>query len=160
MSFQDLPTVNEIKRAATAGQRFTPEDVSSIAQAESELTGGGPMNFDARLDALAQKPPSHITQEDARQIQSAEGRAFNSPPGPASVSAQIRSIADRNEALGLPADPDPGPVYVTKEEASEAQSLEAMYTGGMVPKGSLAAQMQSAADKREAAINGVTWLSE
>jgi hypothetical protein len=58
------------------------------------------------------------------------------------VSAQIRSIADRNEALGLPADPDPGPVYVTKEEASEAQSVEAIYTGGMVPRGSLAAQMQ------------------
>lgn len=58
------------------------------------------------------------------------------------MSAQVRSIADRNEALGLPAVQDPGPVYVTKEEASEAQSVEAMHTGGVVPKGGYAAQMQ------------------
>ena len=38
-----LPTVRDIKLAATAGQRFTPEDVSAIAQAESILTGGGPV---------------------------------------------------------------------------------------------------------------------
>jgi hypothetical protein len=43
MSYQNLPSVNEIKRAAAAGQRFTSEDVSTIAQAESELTGGGPV---------------------------------------------------------------------------------------------------------------------
>lgn len=42
-SYQNLPSVNEIKRAAAAGQRFTSEDVSTIAQAESELTGGGPV---------------------------------------------------------------------------------------------------------------------
>lgn len=71
-----------------------------------------------------------------------QGRAFNAPPGAASVSAQVRSIADRNEALGLPAVQDPGPVYVTKEEASEAQSVEAMHTGGVVPKGGYAAQLQ------------------
>ncbi|KAI7977675.1 hypothetical protein EIK77_010266 [Talaromyces pinophilus] len=117
-SYQNLPSVNEIKRAAAAGQRFTSEDVSTIAQAESELTGGGPvkggpagmppflkfwqtggntnvwkatahslsskqMNFDSKLDELSHKPPSHITQEDARQLQSAEvcygkdGRPFH-----------------------------------------------------------------------------------
>jgi hypothetical protein len=38
-----LPSVRDIKLAATAGQRFSPEDVSAIAQAESELTGAGPM---------------------------------------------------------------------------------------------------------------------
>ena len=41
------------------------------------------MNFDAKFDELSHKPPSHITQEDARQLQSAEvchgkdGRAFD-----------------------------------------------------------------------------------
>ncbi|QKX63784.1 uncharacterized protein TRUGW13939_10955 [Talaromyces rugulosus] len=176
MSINDIPTVGDIKRAVAVGQRITPEDVSQIAQVESEFTGGGPvkggpaatahslssrqMNFEAKLDELAHKPQSHITQEDARSMQSAEGRAFNTPPGPASVSAQVRSLADRNEVLGLPAVQDPGPVYVTKEEASEAQSVEAIYTGGMVTRGSLAAQMQSAADKREAARNGVTWDRE
>lgn len=38
----NLPSVNDIKRAAAAGQRFTSEDVSVLAQAESELTGRGP----------------------------------------------------------------------------------------------------------------------
>lgn len=71
-----------------------------------------------------------------------QGRAFNTPPGPASISAQVRSISDRNEMLGLPAVHDPGAVFVTKAEAAEAQSLESKYTGGMVPRGSLAAQMQ------------------
>lgn len=39
----ELPSVGELKRAAAAGQRITPEDVSVIAQAESELTGSGPV---------------------------------------------------------------------------------------------------------------------
>lgn len=39
----ELPSVSELKRAAAAGQRITPEDVSVIAQAESEITGGGPV---------------------------------------------------------------------------------------------------------------------
>nr|ANF07291.1 seed maturation-like protein [Paecilomyces fulvus] len=165
MSAYELPSVGELKRAAAAGQRITPEDVSVIAQAESEITGSGPvkggpaatahslasrqMNFDTKLDEISRKPQSHITQEDARQIQSTEGRAFNAPPGPGSVSAQVRSIADRNEALGLPPVMNPGSVYVTKDDASEIQSAESRIFGGQVPKGSTAAQMQSAADKIE-----------
>lgn len=43
MPSSNLPTVNDIKTAAAAGQRFTSEDVSAIAHAESELTGGGPV---------------------------------------------------------------------------------------------------------------------
>lgn len=42
MSF-DLPTIDELKRGAESGQRITPEDVSVISQAESELTGSGPV---------------------------------------------------------------------------------------------------------------------
>lgn len=43
MSFNELPSVGDIKRAAAAGQRITPGDVSMIAQAENELTGRGPI---------------------------------------------------------------------------------------------------------------------
>lgn len=43
MSGYELPSVSELKRAAAAGQRITPEDVSVIAQAESEITGSGPV---------------------------------------------------------------------------------------------------------------------
>lgn len=42
MSF-DLPTVGELKRAVECGQRITSEDVSVISQAETELTGSGPV---------------------------------------------------------------------------------------------------------------------
>lgn len=77
-----------------------------------------------------------------RFLKLSQGRAFNAPPGPGSVSAQVRSIADRNEALGLPPVMNPGSVYVTKEDASEMQSAESRIFGGQVPKGSTAAQMQ------------------
>lgn len=40
----DLPSVDELKRAAESGQRITPEDVSVISQVESELTGCGPVH--------------------------------------------------------------------------------------------------------------------
>ncbi|KKA18171.1 hypothetical protein T310_7887 [Rasamsonia emersonii CBS 393.64] len=169
MSLNDLPSVNEIKRAVAAGQRITSADVSAIAQAESEMTGRGPvkggpaatahslaskqMNFDAKVDELASKPQSHITRKDARDIQSAEshlpsgglqGRAFNTPPGPASISAQVRSIADRNEMLGLPAVHDPGPVWDGAE--GEFGGADA----GMYP-----ITPTSAADKVENAKRGV-----
>lgn len=40
----DLPSIDEIKRAAESGQRITAEDVSVISQTESEMTGCGPVN--------------------------------------------------------------------------------------------------------------------
>jgi hypothetical protein len=43
MSF-DVPSIDELKRTAEVGQRITPEDVSVISQAESELTGSGPVH--------------------------------------------------------------------------------------------------------------------
>lgn len=42
MSF-DIPSIDELKRAAECGQRITSDDVSVISQAESELTGSGPI---------------------------------------------------------------------------------------------------------------------
>lgn len=42
MTFE-IPSVSELKHAAEDGQRITPADVSSISQAESELTGRGPV---------------------------------------------------------------------------------------------------------------------
>ncbi|GES65009.1 seed maturation protein [Aspergillus terreus] len=161
----ELPSVAELKRAVESGQRITAEDASYIGQKEAELTGGGPvtggpaataqslamrqMNFEALADELSRKPRSHITQEDAREIQAAEGRAFNKPPGPGSLSAQIRSIADRNEALGLPPPSTGEPAFVTKDEAREAQHIESLVYGGKNPARGIAAQMQSAADKLE-----------
>ncbi|KAJ5592046.1 uncharacterized protein N7459_002415 [Penicillium hispanicum] len=161
----ELPTVTELKQAAESGQRITPEDVSAISHAESVYTGRGPVrggpaataqslamrqiNFDSKLDEMSRKPHSHITQQDAREMQASEGRAFNKPPGVGSISAQVQTIANRNEVLNLPAVAAELPVYVTKDDAREAQRAESMLYGGQIPSLGLAAQMQSAADKLE-----------
>ncbi|GLB21179.1 hypothetical protein AtubIFM61612_011136 [Aspergillus tubingensis] len=158
----EIPDIPELKRAMESGQRIDPEDVSALAQNESELTGGGPirggtaataqslamkqMNFDEKLEALSRKPQSHITQEDARELSRGggkSGRAFNKPPGPGSVSAQVRSIADRNEALGVPAIPGEASVYITKDDATEAQHAESTIYGKQNPRGGIAAQVQN-----------------
>lgn len=58
------------------------------------------------------------------------------------MAAQVRSIANRNEALGLPPVPVDVPVFVTKDDAREAQSAESTVYGGQIPRGGMAAQMQ------------------
>ncbi|KAJ5581297.1 hypothetical protein N7450_007598 [Penicillium hetheringtonii] len=164
----DIPSVSELKHAAETGQRITPADVSTISQAESELTGRGPvrggpagnfdpsllkrygseleklnvnvataqsiamrqMNFDTKVDEVSRKPSIDITQRDAREIQSTEGRAFHRAPGFGSISAQVRTIANQNE-----------------EDARETQRAESLFYGGVIPSGGMASQMQSAADK-------------
>lgn len=59
-----------------------------------------------------------------------------------SVSAQVRSIANRNEALGLPPVTADVPVYVTKGDAAQAQHTESLFYGGQNPRLGIAAQMQ------------------
>lgn len=71
-----------------------------------------------------------------------EGRAFNKPPGVGSISAQVRSIANRNEVLGLPAVAGEAPVFVTKDDAREAQRAESQIYGGQIPRRGMAASMQ------------------
>ena len=76
------------------------------------------------------------------------------------MSAQVRSIANRNEALGLPPVPNPGPVYVTKDDASEAQSAESRVYGGQNPRGGMAAQMQVSALQKLTRLIAVVRLTE
>ena len=38
-----IPSVADLKQAVESGQRITPQDVSAISQAESDLTGRGPI---------------------------------------------------------------------------------------------------------------------
>ncbi|KAL3433285.1 hypothetical protein BDV09DRAFT_196894 [Aspergillus tetrazonus] len=163
MSATEFSSIADLKRAVESGQRITPEDVSVIGQIERELSGeAGPMqetaqtlatrqmDFDAKLDELAVKPQSHLTMEDAQEIEEMETLAFNKPPGAGSIAAQVRSIAERNEALGLPPVPAGAEAaFVTKDDAREAQHAEATIYGGQNPRGGMAAQMQSAADKLE-----------
>lgn len=54
----------------------------------------------------------------------------------------MRSIANRNEALGLPPVATDAPTFVTKDDASEAQKAESLVYGGQNPGGGMAAQMQ------------------
>lgn len=43
-----------------------------MSKATAHSLSSKQMNFDSKLDELSHKPPSHITQEDARQLQAAE----------------------------------------------------------------------------------------
>lgn len=88
MSSTEFSSIADLKRAVESGQRITPEDVSVIGQIERELSGeAGPMqetaqtlatrqmDFDAKLDELAVKPQSHLTMEDAQEIEEMEVRS-------------------------------------------------------------------------------------
>ena len=119
------------------------------------------MNFENKVAEVSRKPSSAISIEDAEEIQATEvrespckvqqcqitnvrcsqGRAFNQPPGVGYISAQVRSIADSNDALGLTATADV-PAYITKDDARDAQHAEATVYGGQNPRGGMAAQMQ------------------
>ncbi|KAL4816511.1 hypothetical protein BDW67DRAFT_184672 [Aspergillus spinulosporus] len=106
MSSTEFPFIVDLKRAVESGQRITPEDISLIGQIECEL-----IDFDAKLGELAVTPQSHLTMEDAQEIEEMETLALNKLPGAGSSSAQVRSIAERNDAVGLPpvsADADAG----------------------------------------------------
>lgn len=57
------------------------------------------------------------------------------------MSAQVRSIAENNEALGLTVAAEV-PAFITKDDARDAQHVEALAYGGQNPRGGTAAQMQ------------------
>lgn len=54
----------------------------------------------------------------------------------------MRTIANRNEILGLSPVTADMPVYVTKDDAREAQRAEAMLYGGLISGQGMAASMQ------------------
>lgn len=83
-----LPNKDELREQAVEGRPITQTEASTIASAESELTGLGPIkggsaataqslhdkqqNFVAKAGDVARKPANEITKEDAAQVQSAE----------------------------------------------------------------------------------------
>ncbi|KAJ6127755.1 Seed maturation protein [Penicillium samsonianum] len=129
------------------------------------------MNFENKVAEVSRKPSSAISLEDAEEIQATEvresplkvqqcqiksltrGTCIQPTPGVGYISAQVRSIADSNDALGLTAAADV-PAYITKDDARDAQHAEATVYGGQNPRGGMAAQMQSAADKIDNARRG------
>ncbi|OKO90567.1 hypothetical protein PENSUB_13284 [Penicillium subrubescens] len=123
-------------------EMFSPGWVLIEKLATAQSIAMKQMNFDSTIEEVSRKPQSLITQDDARVVQSTEGRAFNKPPGIGSISAQVRSIANRNDYYNVPAVPTEAPAYITKEDAREAQLVESMYYGGQIPSYSTAANMQ------------------
>ncbi|WQF75100.1 Putative Late embryogenesis abundant protein, SMP subgroup [Colletotrichum destructivum] len=85
-----LPNKNEIREQAAEGEPITQTQASTLASAETDLTGFGPIkggtaataqsmhdkqqNFIAKTGDVARKPAQEITREDAAAIQSAEVR--------------------------------------------------------------------------------------
>lgn len=54
----------------------------------------------------------------------------------------MRLIANQNEVQTLPPVAVDVPVYVTKDDAREAQRAESLFYGGTIPSGGMASQMQ------------------
>lgn len=54
----------------------------------------------------------------------------------------MRLIANQNEVQTLPPAAVDVPVYVTKDDAREAQRAESLFYGGVIPSGGMASQMQ------------------
>ncbi|KAK2795603.1 hypothetical protein FQN50_009709 [Emmonsiellopsis sp. PD_5] len=64
------------------------------------------------------------------------------PEEPTTTTSSTTTTATTSTAREVVENP-----YITKQDAAEEQSYEAHLLGGRVEKGSLAAQMQSSADK-------------
>ncbi|EFQ35371.1 uncharacterized protein GLRG_10515 [Colletotrichum graminicola M1.001] len=108
-----LPNKNEIRSQAAAGEPITQTEASTLASAETDVTGFGPIkggtaataqsvhdrqqNFIATAGDAARKPAREITKEDAAAIQSAESRALGGRPPKGSASANAQALATENE---------------------------------------------------------------
>ncbi|KAK6533486.1 hypothetical protein TWF694_002425 [Orbilia ellipsospora] len=156
-----LPTQAELVHQAEQGILFTPQQVADITQKEAESNGsgiaaGGPaataqslydkqQNFLEEASKIIEKEPTTITKNDASHLMSLEAKALGGQrPAKGSLSAKLQSIADHNI---LETDNEEVGTFVTKEDAAKAMHDESVAHGGTVPKGSVAAQMQSIADK-------------
>jgi len=160
-----LPTQAELHQQAEKGVLFTRQQVADIAQKESEhsgpgITAGGPaataqsffdkqQKFLAKADELGDKPTAAITKETAAEIQSLESKALGGiRPSKGSLSSTIQSIADQNEREAN-ASMEETEAFITQDDAAAAQRKEAIKQDSQVSAGSVAAQVQSIADKTE-----------
>ncbi|WYZ39767.1 hypothetical protein EsH8_IV_000108 [Colletotrichum jinshuiense] len=107
-----LPNKNEIREQAAEGEPITQTKASTLASAETDLTGFGPIkggtaataqsihdkqqNFIATAGEVARKPAQEVTREDAAQVQKAEARVLGGRPPKGSASAHAQALADEN----------------------------------------------------------------
>ncbi|KAK4221522.1 hypothetical protein QBC38DRAFT_125498 [Podospora fimiseda] len=108
-----LPNKDLLIAEAASGKPITQSAATAIAAAESDITGRGPIkggpaataqsihdrqeNLLVMAGDVARKPTNEITKEDAAKVQRAESRALGHPVGKDSLSAEVQSIAAKNE---------------------------------------------------------------
>ncbi|KAK4187019.1 hypothetical protein QBC35DRAFT_515814 [Podospora australis] len=108
----ELPSKEQLATQAVDGRPITQSAAATIAAAESDMTGRGPIkggpaataqslhdrqeNFLAAADEVAHKNAEEITKEDAAKVQHFEARALGHPGGKDSFGAHVQSIADHN----------------------------------------------------------------
>ncbi|PGH07732.1 hypothetical protein AJ79_06209 [Helicocarpus griseus UAMH5409] len=137
---RQVPPAEDIREAAARGKRISVDEMSDVSH-EGEATSADPVSqnpavhtstphsqhsnqrdFEHKVEEILAKEPNTITRDDARELQSLETRALGTNPGHNSLSAEVQSIADRNEKIAaVPVDignEDAGP-YVTKDDAAE-----------------------------------------
>ncbi|OLN85469.1 hypothetical protein CCHL11_08064 [Colletotrichum chlorophyti] len=110
-----LPNKNEIREQAAYGEPITQTEASTLASAETDITGFGPIkggtaataqslhdkqqNFIEKAGEVARKPAQEVTKEDAAEVQSAEARVLGGRPPKGSASANAQALADENEKV-------------------------------------------------------------
>lgn len=158
------------------GHRITKKEVKAVQAEECKQHGGktskgslaaklqsaadrnakNAVTSDPLLTALYDADTSKtLTKRDASKIASriASNNKGVTPKG--SFAALVQSAADKAEFYKEHEDPisasldSTGPKPITKERASSIQSEEARSQDGKIAKGSFAALVQSAADKKE-----------
>jgi len=163
----ETPTPEEIRVAAASGVRLTKEQVAEISRREQAADPSGQrvhgdpastaqsiyakqQQLDKKLDELSQTPPTDVTEKGVGELQSAmiEGRG-GKPVEKDNIVSDLHRLAQANESGEFEAVPVSG---VSKEEAAEMQSSEAVLSGtGRNVKDGPAAQAQNLADKEEQA---------
>ncbi|KAI9935049.1 hypothetical protein MW887_000670 [Aspergillus wentii] len=106
------------------------------------------MNFDADMAIASRRPLGSTDRRVSEQNESIEVIDINLPSRDSQRTIMI--VTQTQDFVRPPAlvSAEP-PAFVTKDDASEAQSAESTIYGGHNPTGGMAAKMQSAADKRE-----------
>jgi len=161
------PSPEDLRSHAARGMRFTPEQVSEISRREQIFSPDGQQSkkgpgataqsiltkqrqLDDKLEELSELPLDEITEKDVGELQSAmtKGRG-GKPIEKDNVVSDLHRVAQTNEGIRM----DPVEVSfdgISTADKAEVESYEMRVRGdGKIKKGGLAAQVQSAADRRE-----------
>ncbi|KAK1986903.1 hypothetical protein LZ30DRAFT_778024 [Colletotrichum cereale] len=93
ISKKEVSEITQDEKAQTGNSAPTAGGLAATAQSLRDIQ----RSFFVKEAEVVKKPEPSITKDDAKDIQSAEARLLGHRPPAGSVSAQVQSIADKNE---------------------------------------------------------------